>query len=199
METISGIVRNIAIVILLASFMELLLPNSSMRRFVQLVMGLFVLMAILSPVSNLLEQPLSFDIPAWSQSEAKPGEQELAQVLQQGQNLREKGQQAALEEYRKVLERQAGALALTVKGVEQVSLEAVTKPTGEVDRLQVYVGQAEPVIRPIQPVNGQAKPGDERQNLSQEEKTVSKEIKTRLGTLLGIPENKILVHFGTRQ
>jgi len=195
MEAISGLVRNIAVVIILASFMELLLPNSSMRRFVQLVMGLFVLMAILSPVSRLLNKPLEFEVPAWSQNEAGGSGQEFAQVLQQGKSLREKGEQAALEEYRKVLERQAKALALTVKGVKQVTLAAETKSSGEIQKLSVFVGQSEPAILPIEPLSGQEKQKPAEQSLSAEEQRISQELKTRLGTLLGVSGDKIQVRF----
>ncbi len=197
MDTIRSIVRNIAIVILLASFLELLLPNNSMRRFVQLVMGLFVLMAVLSPAVKLLDRPLSFEIPAWSESEAGSG-QELAQVLQQGQNLKEKSQQAALDGFKQVLEQQAKALALTVKGVEEVSLQAGVKTNGAVESLQVYVGTPNPAVQPVQPVNGLEKSGDAATVLNPEEQRITRELQSRLGTLLGIPEEKVLVHFRAR-
>lgn len=194
MDTVRSIVRNIAIVILLASFLELLLPNNSMRRFVQLVMGLFVLMAVLGPAVKLLDRPLSFEIPAWSES-GEGSSQELAQVLQQGQNIKEKSQQAALDGFKQVLEQEAKALALTVKGVEEVSLQAGVKPNGEMESLEVYVGTPSPDIQPVQPVNGKEKPAGSARVLNPEEQRISRELQNRLGTLLGIAEEKVLVHF----
>jgi len=195
MEEIRGIVRNIAIVILLASFLELLLPNSSMRRFIQLVMGLFVLMAILAPVAALLERPLAFEIPAWTQTQSNDVSQELVQVFEQGNSLREKGQQTALEGYKKVVERQAKALALTVRGVERVSVGVSAKPTGVIEQLQVQIGIEDSAIPPIKPVTEPDKQVEVSKSNSPEEKRISRELQNRLGALLGIPEDKILVRF----
>jgi stage III sporulation protein AF len=200
METIRGIVRNIAIVILLASFLELLLPNGSMRRFVQLIMGLFVLIAILGPVANLLDRPVDFMIPAWSEQKATDNQEELATVIQQGQSIRDKSQAIALGEYKKAIEQQAKALALTVKGVQEVTIEAKTKSTGEIEELRILVGTPEVEIKPVEPVFG---PTSEGQNgthtLTAEQQRMSGELKRRLGALLGIKEEKIITEFTAKQ
>ncbi len=198
MDTVRTIVRNIAIVILLASFLELLLPNNSMRRFVQLVMGLFVLMAVLGPVVKLLDRPLSFEIPAWSETGAG-SDQELAQVLQQGQSLKDKSKQAAMDGLKQALEQQAKALALTVQGVKEVSLQANLKQSGEVESLEVYVGAPGSDIQPVQPVDGLGKSIQAARPLSPEEQRISKDLQSRLGTLLGIAAEKVLVHFRAGQ
>jgi stage III sporulation protein AF len=200
METIRGIVRNIAIVILLASFLELLLPNGSMRRFVQLIMGLFVLIAILGPVANLLDRPVDFMIPAWSEQKATDNQEELATVIQQGQSIRDKSQAIALGEYKKAIEQQAKALALTVKGVQEVTIEAKTKSTGEIEELRIMVGTPEAEIKPVEPVFG---PTPEEQNgthtLTAEQQRMSGELKRRLGALLGIKDEKIITEFTAKQ
>jgi stage III sporulation protein AF len=200
METIRGIVRNIAIVILLASFLELLLPNGSMRRFVQLIMGLFVLIAILGPVANLLDRPVDFMIPAWSEQKATDNQEELATVIQQGQSIRDKSQAVALGEYKKAIEQQAKALALTVKGVQEVTIEAKTKSTGEIEELRILVGTPEAEIKPVEPV---FRPTPEGQNgthtLTAEQQRMSGELKRRLGALLGIKDEKIITEFTAKQ
>jgi stage III sporulation protein AF len=53
-EFLSDWLKKIILLILLATFIDLLLPNSSMQRYVKLVIGLFVLMTILSPIFQLL-------------------------------------------------------------------------------------------------------------------------------------------------
>jgi len=54
------------VILLLSTFLEMLLPNQSMRGFVQMVMGLFVISAVLSPITTFLHTPLEMGIPAWS-------------------------------------------------------------------------------------------------------------------------------------
>src|SRR5690625_3170395 len=46
-------ITHIVLIILIASFIDLLLPNSTMRRYVKLVVGLLIIMFILSPILDL--------------------------------------------------------------------------------------------------------------------------------------------------
>ncbi|MFF2090253.1 stage III sporulation protein AF [Paenibacillus sp. NPDC058174] len=51
--------RDIIAVIMLAVFMELLLPNKAMQRYARLVIGLLILLTILSPILRLLQGDFS--------------------------------------------------------------------------------------------------------------------------------------------
>lgn len=67
--------REIIAVILIAVFVELLLPNKAMLRYVRLVVGLFILLTILSPILKALESDfdtmLDNGLETWSQSAAE--------------------------------------------------------------------------------------------------------------------------------
>ncbi|HEX3015308.1 MAG TPA: stage III sporulation protein AF [Desulfobacteria bacterium] len=195
METIKTIVRNIALITLLAGFLEMLLPNNSMRRFVQLVMGLFVLMAVLTPIANLLHKPLAFEIPAWSQADNTAQEQELAEVMQQGKQIRENGRLSAQQEYRKVIERQAKALALTVSGVRNVSIAASIKEDGQINKIEVKVGKQESTIKPVERVNGANGNSPRKTAPDPEQARIERELKTRIGAMLGTTEERVVVSF----
>jgi stage III sporulation protein AF len=54
MEALGGWLKQIILVVLLATFIDLLLPNRTMQRYVRLVVSLFILMTILAPVLQLL-------------------------------------------------------------------------------------------------------------------------------------------------
>lgn len=54
MEWMAGWLKTVITVILLATFVDLLLPSSSMQRYVRTVMSLFILLALLSPLVNVL-------------------------------------------------------------------------------------------------------------------------------------------------
>lgn len=56
MEWLTGWLKSIILVILLATFVELLLPNQSMQRYVKTVMSLFLLLTLLQPVLSLFEK-----------------------------------------------------------------------------------------------------------------------------------------------
>jgi len=47
-------VKNIFIIILVVSFMEIILPKSSMEKYVKYVLSLIILATILSPLARIL-------------------------------------------------------------------------------------------------------------------------------------------------
>ncbi|MFZ3373214.1 MAG: stage III sporulation protein AF [Desulfitobacteriaceae bacterium] len=118
MQTLTTLVRNLAVILLLATFIEMLLPNKSMRGYVQLVMGLFVISAILNPLMSLLHLPMEMDIPAWSSVVA-----EDLPVLANDNSGEKLGKDAVQEQYRQILTHQIKALALGVSGIKQVEIE----------------------------------------------------------------------------
>lgn len=56
MSILTGWVTNIIVLILLATVLELLLPNSSMQRYVKMVIGLMLMAVILSPVLTIFSK-----------------------------------------------------------------------------------------------------------------------------------------------
>lgn len=50
MEWISDWIRQIVLIIFIATFIDLLLPSSSLQRYVKLIMGLIIIVSILQPV-----------------------------------------------------------------------------------------------------------------------------------------------------
>jgi stage III sporulation protein AF len=118
LEELQTMVRNLAIILLLASFLEMLLPSKSMQGFVKLVMGLFVISAILNPVSSLLHIPLETSIPAWTES--SNGD---LPVLAAGNDGSKIGRNAVQEQYKEIIRNQVRALALGVPGVQKAEIE----------------------------------------------------------------------------
>ena len=65
MNALKELVRSLAVIIIFTSFMEMLLPNSKMKNYVRLVLGLFVIVIILNPVLAFLDSSKDFSIQAW--------------------------------------------------------------------------------------------------------------------------------------
>jgi stage III sporulation protein AF len=53
-QAVSGYVRNLVILVFLVTFLEMLAPENGLKRFVQVTIGFFVLVAMLSPLLNLV-------------------------------------------------------------------------------------------------------------------------------------------------
>ncbi|WP_020616793.1 stage III sporulation protein AF [Paenibacillus daejeonensis] len=85
--------KQIIAIILLAGIVELLLPSNAYQRYVRLVLGLFILLALLSPILSLLQGEfgprLEASIRDWQGSAAR-------QAVQTGHSLTELQQQAAV-------------------------------------------------------------------------------------------------------
>jgi stage III sporulation protein AF len=52
----SGWLKEIVLIVLLAAFVDLLLPNNAFQRYVRTVLGLFILLTLLSPLLSLFQQ-----------------------------------------------------------------------------------------------------------------------------------------------
>lgn len=76
MALISSWIANIILLILFATILELMLPNSSTHRYVKLVIGLMILMAMLQPVLSLFQEDPEVILQEMVQWDTGIGEEE---------------------------------------------------------------------------------------------------------------------------
>lgn len=207
MQALQTFIRNLAIILLLATFMEMLLPNNSMRGYVQLVMGLFVISAILNPLTTFLHHPLELEIPAWT---AAPS-QDMPVLAADGAKL---GKDAVEVQYRLILEHQIRALALGVTGVGDAAVEinlGQSSPSftdqPRISGVEITLSAAQGTVEPVQPVvigaKEQAANRDPRNANSDSKKAnepsaesqVTREVREKVAKLMELQEEKIYVHF----
>lgn len=193
MQTLYTLVRNLAVILLLATFLEMLLPSKSMRGFVQMVMGLFVISAVLTPITTFLHTPLAMEIPAWAVTSA----QDLPAIATEGQGLK-LARDAVQEQYRQILVHQIKALALGSDGVEgvEVDVEFEEGAGGLTDQpkivlVTVTLTSAKGEIPLVQPITiGQSPPITEKQSSRAES------ARERIATIMSIAKEKIIVQEG---
>ena len=190
MQTLYTLVRNLALILLLATFLEMLLPNKSMRGFVQMVMGLFVISAVLAPITTFLHTPLSMEIPAWSIT--TPQDLPVIAAEGQGQKL---ARDAVQEQYRQILVHQIKALALGSDGVEgaEVEVEFEEGAGGLTDQpkiilVKVTLTSAKGEIPLVQPITiGQPPLTTDIQS------TRTNSLRERIAVIMSIEKEKIIV------
>lgn len=91
MDGLSHWLRQIIAVVLLASLIDLLLPNRTMQRYVRLVAGLFILMTVATPIMHWMKGDFSTRLAAGIDSvEQTPAgaADQLAMIEQEGAKLR---------------------------------------------------------------------------------------------------------------
>lgn len=111
------LVENLVLIIVLAVFLEMLLPAGNLRRYVHLVAGLMIIVAVLQAVTGVLGRGLAVNLPFIDH--APP---DMRQALRAGEQMARSDQRDAVDGYREALERQVRALAslkgnLVVEGV----------------------------------------------------------------------------------
>jgi len=190
LQTLHTLVRNLVVILLLATFLEMLLPSKSMRGFVQMVMGLFVISAVLSPITTFLHTPLEMEIPAWSTTNP----QEVPAIATEGQGEK-LARDAVQEQYRQILVHQMKALALSIEGVEgaEVAVEFEEGAGGLTDQPKIALVKitltssdvAIPTIEPI--VIGESPQPDQSQSPKADK------ARERIAEILSIPKEKIMV------
>lgn len=111
-------VKYIIFVVLFASFLELLLPNSSMQRFVRVIMGLFIMLAILNPVIDLVQNHLTpSQVPVLSANSANS-----MVILNNAKTVARDREQLSAEIYKKELAQQMKVMITALDGVADVKV-----------------------------------------------------------------------------
>ncbi|CDX02449.1 Stage III sporulation protein AF (Spore III AF) [Desulfitobacterium hafniense] len=196
MESLQTLVRNLAIILLLASFLEMLLPNKSMKGFVKLVMGLFVISAILTPLTTLLGMTVESAIPAWTESSA----QELA-VLAPGEVGEAISTNAVQEQYKAIVVSQIKALTVGMEGIKelQVNVDLAEGSSGltnipRIDRIMIHLDAEERGVQPIEDIVidlNEPKP-IQKQVLS----ATALEIRDKVALFMQMPREQIIITEG---
>ncbi|MGE6575262.1 stage III sporulation protein AF [Paenibacillus xylanexedens] len=99
MGWLSNWLRELIMIVLLATFVDMLLPNRSMERYVKLVLSLLILLTLLSPITKLLKSdPVGELKRAMSAMDApSDGNATLEQILAQGKRLQSNEQEQSLQ------------------------------------------------------------------------------------------------------
>lgn len=190
MQMLQTLVHNLTIILLLATFLEMLLPNKSMRGFVQMVMGLFVISAVLTPITTFLHTSLSMEIPAWTTTTP----QDLPAIAAEGQGVK-LGRDAVQGQYRQILTNQIQALALSTNGVAAASVDIKFEDsTGGVTDLPKITGivvnltSDKKEIKPVPPITiGQASPPESKSSPKAEE------VREKIATFMNLSKDVISV------
>ncbi len=111
MELLRGLVQTVVIIVVMAVFMEMILPGGDMRRYVKMVMGLLIIVAVLQAAAGIIDKGLAQDIPQVAVPEAGPGVVPLEDILAAGNELSEINREQARQKYAEGLAKQVMSLA----------------------------------------------------------------------------------------
>lgn len=200
-------IKQIILLILIATFLDLLLPNSGMRRYVKLVVGLLLILVILSPVLELFQ--FDYERLLTVQEEwDKRGESIFSSKVSANRERLESWQQSAIlaevaksweMEIKKELE---DRFNLTVVDLQLQLISQEEKV--EIDSLSLVLAMKEELrerelretkqqIEPVKPVVIEIAPlrRETKESVSEEEKKIEEEVLTYLSKEWNISVDKM--------
>ncbi|GFN23312.1 MAG: stage III sporulation protein AF [Thermoanaerobacteraceae bacterium] len=129
LQVIGEIVRQVALIAILAGLLEMMLPQQTMNRYVRLVLGLFVLVAILSPLAEKFGRGQALEVMAW---DFRPGSiEEKVETLAPSSSWQGAPGDAAMAIFRERLGSQMRALIAFIPGVREAEVEVEVEGTPE--------------------------------------------------------------------
>lgn len=135
MEILRGLIQNLIIIIILAIFLEMLLPAGEMRPYVNMVMGLLIIIAVVQAVGNLWNSDFAGGLPALTEKE---GQAQLSEIIDAGREFSSEQQQLAIDRYKLGLDQQVLALASIHQEIPVVAAEVkVNSKSGDLNLGQI--------------------------------------------------------------
>lgn len=191
MTSLYEIVRNLLVIIVIASFLELILPDGRLRPFVRFCVGLFILIAILSPTLNLLFKDKNFALSFWDYQLDSGMEKN---IQDQGKALNNKLFQPEQALIQSKLQGQIDAISSLVPGVNDVQSQVETAADGTVKKITLRI-DANQASR-IQEVAGVKVFSNQPEKLNQaEEEVIAGKIVQLISNLYEIPSENVEINF----
>ncbi len=192
MTTLYEIVRNLLVIIMIASFLELILPAGRLRPLVRFSVGLFVLIAILSPTLEFLFADQRFALGFWDYRVDSGMERS---IQEKGAEPHHQVYPTQQEEFTAKLQGQINALGRLVPGVGEVQSEVHTAADGSVSKVKVSIaaGHSPPVeqVSGIRVFSPQQEAGE-----SEEKEVIAAKMMELISSLYEIPRERIEIDFG---
>lgn len=136
MAVLAGMVKNVLVIIIMASFLEILLPEGRVKPFVRFAIGLFIIIAVLNPVLNVLFDKKDFEVNLWDYNLSPEQERE---VLERGSRLNQQLTSTGESSFAEKIEGQISAVAMLVPGVKEVETRAALDSEGGLKKLDLIV------------------------------------------------------------
>ncbi|MEL7564234.1 MAG: stage III sporulation protein AF [Dehalobacterium sp.] len=199
LDAISNLVRNVTIIVIIAGFLEMLLPSGEIKRFVKAVLGLFILVSMLNPLLGLFDKNVVSEVLAWQDPMESS---ELSTILGQGEKISQEMNEKALEMYRKNLAKQIETVVKLIKGVAWVEADVQMAINNSnlnyeaIDKVVLVVGMIgnegeKEGIDKIEPIKVEISGPKNNFSENPDQKEMEEQIKDSLKNFFGLREEQI--------
>ncbi|MFW5999583.1 MAG: stage III sporulation protein AF [Halanaerobiaceae bacterium] len=188
MNRILSWAEKLVIIVLLTNFLQLLLPEGDLQKYVRVVMGFFIIIIFLSPLAELLSSDPSGLFKIFPPEEAGEG---WGNIEKSGNQMEDSSQQLLREEYEKRAAEQIDrVLELEFPGYRR-EIRVVMNEEYSLKEVIVILSSRNSGVEEIN--IGEKEQKDEKNEREKQE--MIRKVKERLGTLYQIPPGDIEVEF----
>lgn len=202
-EFLKSWVLNIVTLVIFIVLLEILVPNGKIRKFVHLISGFILIIAIINPLLNAINRKIDLEDFILADSNWID-----RQEIQNNSRMLEEAQMKQVTEvYRKKIIRQIEDRAKEASGLEKVAADVIinedyqSENFGEIKRVYLILGDREGTseIRPVTRVKevriGHDKPPESQDENSEDEieADLRNKLEDSIGSLFGIPGEKIVI------
>ncbi|HET7627504.1 MAG TPA: stage III sporulation protein AF [Bacillales bacterium] len=202
MDYLTEWIKGIILLILLAVVLELLLPNNSLQRYVRLVVGLLLLLALLNPVLSILDADVDEWVEKMTRRPAISGS-EMKNTIKNTKREIQASHRAYIEKQVAVqLKNEAEKEVHDRSRLHVAGVDVELMPTGE-ERPQMTIkwvkvtlskddtgNETTADIEPVEPVTIDI---DEKTTTDGDTHSHAQEIRRRLADLWRLGENQVIV------
>lgn len=150
MEIIRILVQNLIAIVVLAVFLEMLLPASELNKYVRMVMGLLIIVVVVQAAGDLCRFDFISELPEYIQKEDAV---QLSGIMEEGKKISAGQQLKAVEQYRRGLSNQVMALARINREVQVIDVDVKVQS----ERNEPGFGQLKEIILVV---SKQSRPAD---------------------------------------
>jgi len=190
MDVLKDIVQNLLVIIILSSFLELLLPEGQLKPFVRFAIGLFVIVAILSPSLSYLFDDRNFEVEFWNYQIENQMEED---ILKKGQTIQQDLGKNSSSLIKEKVQGQINAVAMLVPGVDGVQTEVQVGADGNVHEIKLMVRAQDSLVESVDQVKVFSGMDAEKEKADHEQ--IQSKIRQVLKNLYGIDEKQINIQF----
>lgn len=211
MAMISLWLKKVILVVLFAVFLDLLLPNGTMQRYIKMVMGFVIIVTMLSPITALLSKSFTWETIEFPLSKTGTQNMSLQQIQEQGNAIQEQQRKRIEEEWVKKIQSTIKEQVETQYPVTVMDVSVTTAQKRDSQgsmpeirgvKLTLQANQKEPsvsVVKPVEPVLI-----DPNQTIHQEKENIwtaemvewNRQITAEISSHLQIPQTSIEIRWG---
>lgn len=139
MDVLRELIQTIVVIVVLAVIMEMLLPRGDMRRYVKMVMGLLIILAVMQSVVGAINSEFFQEVPQVTSTDS--GAPSLDDIMAAGQQLSEINEEAAVHKYSAGVAKQVLSLAKLQADVTVLDAQVkIKKQSNNIDEITIYFG-----------------------------------------------------------